>query len=66
MILVECKNWKNKVGVDVIRELGYIMSYKGNSTTILFATHRITSNAKNEILNYALMGKHIICIDKKS
>lgn len=52
--------------MDVIRELGYIMSYKGNSTTILFATHRITSNAKNEILNYALMGKHIICIDKKS
>lgn len=65
LILIECKNWKNKVGVDVIRELSYIMSYKGNSTTILFAAHGITNNAKNEILNYALIGKNIICIDKE-
>ncbi len=64
-ILIECKNWSDKVGIEVIRDLGYIMSYKGNRTSILFAGNGITSRAQDEIINYAMSEKYILCIDKK-
>lgn len=64
LILIECKNWEKKVGVEVLREIAYIMSYKGNATTILFASNGITINAENEIINYAMSGKYILCINK--
>lgn len=64
LILIECKNWEKKVGVEVLREIAYIMSYKRNATTILFASNGITINAENEIINYAMSGKYILCINK--
>ena len=63
LILIECKNWKNKVSINIIRQLGYIMTYKGNMTTILFARNGITANAQKEILRHAMLGKYILCLD---
>lgn len=63
LILIECKNWKNKVSINIIRQLGYIMTYKGNMTTILFARNGITKNAQKEILRHAMLGKYILCLD---
>lgn len=63
-ILIECKNWKDKVGIDIIRELSYIMFYKGNIVTILFASNGVTKQSKSEIKKLAMLGKYILCIDK--
>ena len=65
-IFVECKNWNRKVNVKVIRELGYIMFNKGNSTTILFSSNGITKDAKKEIRKLAVKSKFIIHIDKNN
>lgn len=64
-ILVECKNWNRKVGIQVIRGLSHIAELKGNKTTFLFATIGITKDAEEEILRSALNGKYILCITKK-
>lgn len=48
-ILVECKNWKEKVDVKVIREMGYITLYKGNTTSILVTR---TGLQKKEKMKY--------------
>ena len=31
-ILIECKNWSEKAGIEVIRTLVHICAYKGNKT----------------------------------
>lgn len=63
-ILVECKNWNRKVGIQVIRGLAHISELKGNKTTFLFTTTGITKDAEEEILRSALDGKYILCITK--
>ena len=60
LLYVECKNWQAKVGVDIIRELSYIMSYKGNTTTILVARNNVTSSGYKEINQQAVLGKYIL------
>lgn len=62
-ILVESKNWKNKIGVDVIRQLGYISFYKGNTACILISRSGITSVSENEIKRLAVLGKYILSIE---
>lgn len=64
-IFIECKNWNKKVNVKVIRELGYIMLQKGNSTTILFSSSGITKEAEKEIRRLAIHSKYIITLDKE-
>lgn len=64
MITIECKNWESKVGVEIIRQIGYIMSYKGNSSTILITRNGLTSVASKEIARFAMLGNYIIDINK--
>ena len=64
LITIECKNWESKVGVEVIRQIGYIMSYKGNSATILITRNGLTSIASKEIVRFAMLGNYIIDINK--
>lgn len=59
-ILVESKNWSHKVTINVIRELGYIMFYKGNTTTILVARNGVTKEGLKEIKKLALLNKYIL------
>ena len=60
VILVECKNWKNKVDPKVIRNLAYIMDKKGINSLFLFVKSDITSGVKDEIIKQAAHGKYII------
>lgn len=62
---VECKNWNKKIGVKTIRELGYIMFYKGNTTTLLITKNGVTKNSLEEIKKLALQGKYILVFDLK-
>lgn len=64
LILVECKNWKFKVDVKEIRSIGQIMYMKGTTTMLLFSRIGVTSEAKQEILQLALRGAHVLCITK--
>ena len=49
-ILVECKNWCERVGVSVVRNIAYNSMMKGNRTALLFAANGITKDAWKEIL----------------
>lgn len=60
VILVECKNWKNKVDPKVIRNLAYIMDKKGINSLFLFVKSNITSGVKDEIIKQAAHGKYVI------
>ena len=60
---VECKNWNKKVGIKTIRELGYIMFYKGNTSTILIVKKGITKKAQEEIQKLALQEKYVLTFD---
>ncbi len=62
-IYIECKNWQQKVNVKIIRELGYIMLYKGHTTTILIAKNDLSKNAYAEIKRLALQEKYILPIN---
>ncbi len=64
-ILVECKNWKAKVGIEVIRGLSHISELKGNKTTFLFTVNGISQNAQDEIERLVVNGKYILHITKK-
>ena len=64
-ILIECKNWHEKVGIQVIRGLSHISELKGNKTTILFSANGLTSQADQEILRTALNGRFILSITKE-
>lgn len=63
-ILVECKNWDEKVGIQTIRGLSHISDLKGNKTTFLFVANGLTREAENEIIRSALNGKFILSITK--
>ena len=63
-ILVECKNWKRKAGVPVIRNLGHICSLKGNKTAVLFAANGVTADAQKEVQRLAQHGIYILCISR--
>lgn len=65
-ILVECKNWKDKVDTKVIRSLSYIMDKKGVSTLLLFVKNDVTSGAKTEIEKQAAHNKYIIVFNLES
>ena len=62
-IYIECKNWHKKVDVKIIRELGYIMIYKGHTTTLLIAKSDLSKNAYAEIKRLALQEKYILPIN---
>lgn len=64
-ILIECKNWKKKVDIQVIRGLSHISDLKGNKTTILFSANDITKDAEKEIIRTAINGRFILNITKK-
>lgn len=64
-ILIECKNWSEKVDVQVIRGLSHISTLKGNKTTILFAANGVTRNAEAEILRAAVNRNFILCFTKE-
>lgn len=61
-ILVECKNWRQRVDVRQIRNIAHISAMKGNKTAILFAANGITANAQDEIERLAAVNLSIICI----
>jgi len=60
VIMVECKNLKEKVETKVIRNLSYIMDKKGIGTLLLFVKNNITSGAEVEVLKQACHNKYII------
>ena len=62
-MLVECKNWQERVDTKVIRSLCYIMEKKGISTLLLFAKNGITDGARKEIIKQAAHNKFIITFD---
>ena len=62
-LLAECKNWKKRVNVSVIRQLANIAKIKGHHIILLFAFHGITKDAKKLIDKEAMEGKYIICFD---
>ena len=61
-ILVECKNWENRVDIQQIRNIAHISNLKGNKTAILFAANGITENAKEEIYRLTTENFYLICI----
>lgn len=63
-ILVECKNWKKKVDIPVIRNVAYNSMMKGNKTAILFSTNGITEDARKEIQRLAVNHIYILDIEK--
>ena len=60
VILIECKNWKNKIDTKVIRNLTYIMDKKGVSGLLLFVKKGITNGAKSEIVKQIIHNKYIL------
>ena len=64
-ILIECKNWSGKAGIEVIRSLVHICAYKGNRTVFLFAANGVTKAAGKEILRAALNQCFILCFTKQ-
>ena len=63
VILIECKNWKDKVDTKVIRNLSYIMEKKGISTLCLFTKNGITQGAEIEVIKQAARNKYILTFD---
>ncbi len=61
-ILVECKNWNTRVGIQQIRNIAHISNMKGNKTAILFAAEGITTDAQAEIDRLSRSNLSIICI----
>ena len=45
-ILVQCKRWRNPVGIESVRELVFLKSHTGVSRVVLVTTSRFTSGAK--------------------
>lgn len=64
-LLTECKNWADKVGIQVIRGLSYSSNMKGNKTTLLFAANGVTRDGKREILRAAVNQQFILCFTKQ-
>ena len=62
-ILIECKNWMNKVDTKVIRSLSYLMEKKGICTLLLFTKNDITGSAKSEILKQAAHNRFILAFN---
>lgn len=62
-LYIECKNWIKKVSIKTIRELGYIMFYKGNTTTILICKNNITKNSIDEIIKLSRQNKFILVLN---
>jgi len=65
LILIECKNRKDKIQVSDIRNLVPIMESKGIQTALVFTPSGITTTAEKEIENQFLSGKVFICFDMK-
>lgn len=63
-ILAECKNWEEKVGIQVVRGLAHISELKGNRTIFLFASSGITRDAEKEIIRLTTNGKYILFFTK--
>ena len=61
-ILVECKNWENRVDILQVRNIAHVSNMKGNKTAILFAANGITENAKEEICRLTTENFYLICI----
>ncbi len=64
-ILVECKNWKRKVDIPVIRNLAYTSLTRGTSTIFLFAANGVTRDAQEEIHRLTTQDIFVIVITKK-
>lgn len=62
-ILVECKNWKSKVGVSVVRNISNIAKIKGNHTSFLFTVNGITRDAERQIQKEASIGNYVLAFD---
>ncbi|WP_372010400.1 restriction endonuclease [Paenibacillus chitinolyticus] len=63
LVLVECKNRKNKLRVSDIRNLIPIMESKGINSVIFFTRSGTTKTADKEIDNQYFSGRTIICLD---
>jgi len=63
VILVECKNHKNRTTVADIRNFVPIMDSKGIKSALIFGFSGFTRDAKKEIENQYLNGKVLIAID---
>ncbi len=61
-ILVECKNWRERIGLHHIRNIAHISNMKGNKTVILFAASGVTEKAVEEIGRLAAEGLSILCV----
>ena len=59
---MECKNWRERIGLHHIRNIAHISNMKGNKTVILFAASGVTEKAVEEIGRLAAEGLSIICI----
>ena len=63
--LVECKNWKSRVDISVIRGLAHISAMKGNRAVLLFAGNGATDQVEQEIRRAVGNDIHILCITKE-
>lgn len=64
-ILVECKNWKRKVDIPVIRNLAYTSMMRGNTTIFLFAANGVTRDAYDEIMRLTTQDIFVLVITKE-
>lgn len=64
VILVECKNLKDKVSTKEIRSMIHLMQTKGVNTYILFSKNGVTKDAIKEINKQLIYQSYIIVIDK--
>lgn len=61
-VLVECKNWRQRVDLSQIRNLAHISGRKGNQTVLLFAANGHTREAEKEIRRLVHENLHILSI----
>ncbi len=61
-VLVECKNWRTRVGIQQVRNIAHIINMKGSKTAILFAAGGITTYAQEEVERLAGSNVSVLCI----
>ncbi len=66
LVLVECKNWTEKVNAAVIRNLSQVMQMKGTQSLLLFARSGITQAAEEKSRQQALSGNYMLCSDRET
>ncbi len=63
LILVECKNWAQRVGVPVIRNFAHTLQNKKAKVGVLFTRAGVTRVAQDEIYQLSLNRQYILVVE---